>query len=180
MVLNSNLGNECAYIINDAVQYAVAHAGNLAEMLTVEKNDTGVLSYVYLDNTVLNQMSLKIIDVLENEMTGLRNIPLEIPLGNLISSQFFSGKGPMLQAEAYPQGGIDISYQSNLTNGGINQVLFSLDLHVTVEMESVFGFYHYVQTVERNVPVCNIVIVGNVPETYANLPADTDFLNLVP
>lgn len=180
VVINSTLGNECAYIINDAVDHAVRNGGNLSEMLTVEKNETGVISYVYCDHTVLNRLSLDAMEILEDEMYGLKNIPMEVPLGNLLGSQLLSGKGPKLRMQAYPQGGIDITFHSELTSAGVNQVLFHLDMKVCVEMETVFGLKHYFKAVERTVPVCDIVIVGNVPETYANLPAETDFLNLVP
>lgn len=129
---------------------------------------------------MLNELSLDVMEILESEMNGLQNIRLEMPLGNLISSRFLSGRGPMLAAQAYPQGGINIDYRSQLTEGGINQVLFHLDMVITVQMESIFGLHHYSRTMERAVSVCDVVIVGNVPDTYANLPADTDFLNLVP
>jgi sporulation protein YunB len=180
VALNSTLGNECTYIINNAVDQAMRKSGNLTEMLTVEKNETGVISYVYCDHSILNRLSLDTMEVLEDEMIGLKNIRMQIPLGNLLGSGLLSGKGPKLRAEAYPNGGIYIDFQSSLSEAGINQVLFHLDMRVSVEMETVFGLRHFLQRIERAVPVCDIVIVGNVPQTYANLPAETDFLNLVP
>ena len=180
VALNSTLGNECVYIINEAVQYAMQKNGNLTEILDVEKNETGVISCVSVDHGMLNQLSLYAMEVLKDEMIGLTNIELSVPLGNMLGSEFLSGRGPVIRAEAFPQGGIGISYQTRFSDAGINQVLFHLEMVVKVEMETVFGLRHFYQSVERSVPVCDVVIVGNVPETYANLPAETDFLNLVP
>jgi len=178
--LESELGNQCAYIINDAVQHALAENGNIADMLVVEKNAQGIISYMYVDSTVLNTFSLDVMAVLEDAVTGLGNMRLQVPIGNLIFSQMLSGKGPCIEVEAYPVAGIDVDFESSLKNAGINQVLFHMEMKTMIKMESVFGFRRFTADIEREVPVCDIIIVGNVPETYANLPAETDFLNLVP
>jgi len=180
VALNSTLGNECAYMINDAVSKAIAETGNLTEILHVEKNEVGVISYVSVDPVLLNRLTLSTVDRLKDEMTGLQNIPLSIPIGNMTGWALLAGRGPELKAEAFPRGGIDIDYETELREAGINQVHFHLDMNVSTEMETVFGLRHFYQKIERKVAVCDIVIVGDIPETYANLPAETDFLNLVP
>lgn len=180
MSIESELGNQCVYIINDAVQYALAENGSISDVVSAEKTDQGVISYLSVDSAVLNQFSLDAMKILEDSARGLSAIELKIPLGNLFFSQFFSGKGPMITIEAYPVGGIGIDFESEISSAGINQVVYHMDMRTQVQMETIFGFRRISADIDRRVPVCDVIIVGNVPETYANLPAETDFLNLVP
>ncbi len=180
IAVDSELSNQCAYIINDAVEYALAENAEIADLPVVEKTAEGMISYVSVNSMTLNRFSMDVMKILEDEVRGLKNLKIPIPIGNLLFSKMLSGKGPMISFEAYPVGGIDIAFDPVLEDAGINQVLFHMDLKVTTEIVSMVGFREHHKDITRTVPVCDIIIVGKVPETYANLPAETDFLNLLP
>ncbi len=176
----AELRNACAVLINDAIEKACAETPGLADIIDVEKDSDGTVSVVNVKSSVLNEFSLNAVAGLQEAINELENVQIYIPAGNIFLSRIFAGRGPMLRVSAYPLSSCELKYSSSFTEKGINQSLFSLYANVEMKAAARMGIYTHSFDVSRTVPVCEIIIVGRVPQTYANITDSGDFLNLVP
>ena len=74
---------------------------------------------------------------------------------------------------------INIGYNTEFESAGINQSKYKVYLHVKTETRLLVPFMSEKFTTENTVLIAEAVIVGDVPQTYANIPKDemSDFIS---
>lgn len=77
-------------------------------------------------------------------------------------------------------GSVSYEYDTRINEAGINQTSFSMYIIYKVPVLFYSGFVREDVNVEVAVPIYDVVIVGDVPDTYAKLSNAADFLNLAP
>ena len=105
---------------------------------------------------------------------------LSIPLGDILSSRFFTGQGPAILFRTQPLGSVDTSFASEFSEAGINQTRHRIYLRLRADMRMLAAGMRQTAIVETEVLISDAIIVGEVPQTYANVAGATDFLNLLP
>ena len=68
VVIGSELGNQCTFIINNAVEHALSENIDIADIPMVEKTEQGLISYVSVNNMKLNRFSMDVMSILEDEI----------------------------------------------------------------------------------------------------------------
>ncbi len=127
--------------------------------------------------TALNQArNALFLSVLEG-FSAAGEVVVEVPLGNLLGGDAFSGRGPALTFRVVLAQGATAYMESDFSSCGINQtlhrVLFSVSLHLTVLTPS----HPTETTVTQTFCVCETVIVGDVPAAYMHLSRLTEPLS---
>ena len=117
---------------------------------------------------------------MNKKLDDMRKVKVCVPLGSVFFSKMFSGSGPDVNINVFTTASVSVEYESEFSAAGINQTIFTLYVKTNTDMRSRTGFFVNNINVERKTAVCNIIIVGRVPQTYANLLQGGDFLNLVP
>ena len=105
---------------------------------------------------------------------------IKIPIGNLFESPYTVGWGPDITVKAMQSGSVSYEYDTRINEAGINQTSFSMYIIYKVPVLFYSGFVREDVNVEVAVPIYDVVIVGDVPDTYAKLSNAADFLNLAP
>lgn len=172
--------NMCEKEISEAINEAVAETGSVNELITVEKDADGVISMINVDNSAVNSLSTAVTQSVIRRLSKIRTLESEIPLGSILFSRVFSGTGPDVKLNIYTTASATVDYEYKFTETGINQTLFTLYVVADTDIKTRTGFFVHNTNVTRKISVCNIIIVGRVPQTYANLLEGGDFLNLVP
>lgn len=158
--------NATSDLINDAViqQIAVSDVA-YDRMIYFEKDLNGKITALKSNIGEMNRLKSDVLRVINEEILDMDSSDIGIPIGSLILSEIFSGKGPMIPVHIISVRNSDASFDSHFVEAGINQTLHQISMCVSVDIAIlVFGQTEKFQ-VQSQVLVSETVIVGDVPET---------------
>ena len=176
----AEMKNACEKIVGESISEATAKTPELCNVLETQKDDSGMITMVSVNSVILNDMSTKLTQCIQKRLNEMETSPLSFPAGNVFLARLFSGKGPEIKINVYPNPSGTVEYSSDFIHTGINQSMFTLYVTADIDIKIRVGLFTYSMNISRKAAVCNIIIVGKVPQTYANLMQGGDFLNLVP
>ncbi len=157
--------------MNEAVIEHLEENPDLGEGILVltENTDKSVAS-ITVDTSKLNEVKATLTKAVAERLMQLGKQDMKIPLGTLIGWQIFSGRGPDINLQIMPTSFVQSSTENHVESTGINQTHHSISVHFTVEMSAMVPGFTTSIVVENDVTVAETLIVGNVPNLYANTP----------
>jgi sporulation protein YunB len=156
-IINSTVLNE---ISKDSIQYE--------NLVHIERNsENGVLSLTS-DVMKMNEFKAKIILDVQKEFEGHQDSSVDIPLGTLIGSHLFHGRGPGLSLKITLAGNVKADFKSTFESAGINQTRHRIYLTVGTSVYSFLPGVTSTTDVSTDVLVAETVIVGDVPQVMVD------------
>lgn len=149
------------------------------EMLTVTREENGSC-LVIADTAKINRVASLASADAQRRMAEIGEDGVELPVGDVSGALLMGGRGPKLRVGFSPVGSITAETVSSLHSSGINQCIYSVDLVLTAHIQLVLGGRAKVIEVVGKNPICQTVIVGEVPQVYTNVANEEDMLNLIP
>ena len=159
--------------INDAIDEKInIGAVQYDSIIHFEKDVEGQITALKTDISAVNRLRTDIVSsVLENiENIGVSD--LGIPVGNVLSGDLFSGRGPKIRIKIVPVGTAKASFENVFSSAGINQTRHQIMMHVQVEIDVLLLGFSAASTVGVDVNLAETVIVGSVPNQYTNLDGE--------
>ncbi len=153
-------------LMNEAVEHELEQVQG-SQLVLIEQNEKTNITSVTLDMMKINQIKTGITERILEELSSEETEVVEVPLGTLMGSEIFSGRGPLIPITLSPMGLAHIQMQSGLRQAGINQVLHEVVLKVEVEVSAILPGYSADATASSDYLISQTVIVGNVPERYS-------------
>ncbi|MBE7030248.1 MAG: sporulation protein YunB [Ruminococcaceae bacterium] len=155
-------------IIEQAVSTRLGQSGVDYPSLTQTVTDqNGKVLSVSANVTAMNKIkSALTVDIL-NSLSAQEYMTLRLPLGILLDSELLSGIGPELQVPIVPYGTVQVDFRSEFLSAGINQTRHEIYLDVTAHMGALLPGGDAIAEVTTSVPVAQTLIVGGVPQLYA-------------
>ena len=105
--------------------------------------------------------------------TALRNImeeKIHIPIGQVFGSQLLASYRPKITVTLMPIGTVRVNVIDKFEHAGINQTRHRVYLVATTQVRIVVPMVSKSVEVQTQVPVAETVIVGEVPNTYVQIP----------
>ena len=102
-------------------------------------------------------------------ITNVDGTELNIPLGNLTGISILAGRGPELKVKVIPIGSVQTELSSQFVSAGINQTQHRIIMEVTSNVDIILPSETVSTTVSVNVVIAETIIVGSVPESYAEI-----------
>jgi sporulation protein YunB len=130
-------------------------------LIRIEKDESGALTLISVDPAALHTLRTEIIRQAEQQMEQPQTV--KIPLGTVLASEWFSGRGPGIPFCYQPVGSISLVCTSALESGGINQTAYRVVLSMQMEVRAVTSFAQVKVTVPYEVVAAETMIVGEVP-----------------
>ncbi len=162
-------------LMNEAVENELEQVQG-SQLVLIEQNEQTNITSVTLDMMRINQIKTGITQRILEELSSEETEIVEVPLGTLMGSEIFSGRGPLIPITLSPMGLAHIQMESGLRQAGINQVLHEVILHVEVEVSAILPGYSADAKASSDYLISQTVIVGNVPDRYSeassNINAD--------
>lgn len=138
-------------------------------LVSFEKDEAGRITALKTNiieiNRLKSKLSVKILEALGEMDTA----QLEVPLGTIVGSELFSGKGPGIRVNVIPVGSVDAEIVNEISSAGINQSRHQIMMKVTADLTIITAVSRFSTTVETYVCIAETVIVGDVPGTYTNI-----------
>ncbi len=139
------------------------------DLVVLEKNDSGAITAIKTNMIAVNRLKTDVCAEVLNQIHGIASSDLSIPLGSVINNDLLTGRGPKLSVRLVPLGTADATFQNVFSAAGINQTRHQITMNISVEMSVLTMGSSIDVTVESQMVIAETIIVGSVPNTYADL-----------
>ncbi len=163
--------------VNDAVRkYILSQRLTYEDLVAVHKDEKGQVVLVQADTVRLNQMAAEVAVAVEKALADLEQQRFDVPLGQLLGSQFLATYGPKMRVELVPVGAVKVDMRERFESAGINQTRHRIFLHLDTTVRIAVPLHQKETNVATEIPLVENIIVGAVPSTFVSIPGVLDFL----
>lgn len=163
------LKNKMTLTVNDAVSRVLSENSiDYSGLVTIEKDNSGAVTSITANSSKMNLFKSEISKKVSDLLNDNSKLTLHIPLGTLLESEVFSGRGTDVKIDAELFGFAVTDFKSKFESAGINQTHHSLYITVKTSAYAHAGAVRISETVTTDVLVAETVIVGSVPNGYIN------------
>lgn len=157
-------------IINDAV-YRELTGGqyDYENIVRLTYDSDGEVKSVTGDTQTINRLKSRATLLINEAVSELGKMDIGISLGTASGISFFYGRGPQIPVRVLPKGAANAVLISEFTPAGINQTLHRIILEVGVDVTAIIPGFNKTLSIETNFIVAETVIVGKVPNMYAEI-----------
>lgn len=152
------------------------------ELCTIEKDEAGNIVIIKSNVVPINNMISDLTEGIQNRFDEMEETTIDIPIGNLFGTYYFSGVGPSIPARVVMTGTLDTEVKSEFISKGINQTLHRIYVNFECYVKIITPIKNFEKKITNQVIIAEHVIVGNIPETYYNLEGmntSDDTLNMI-
>lgn len=173
-------GAKAHYLASQAINQAVAESIARMEityddLIHFEKDDTGRITALKTDMVMANRVKNDIHSATLEKVEQLSSTSVKIPIGNLTDIDLLFGRGPNISVRLVPVGIVDVTFSNEFSAEGINQTLHQILMTINTEIGVLMPGVTATQNISIQVCIAETVIVGAVPDAYAELNKNPTF-----
>lgn len=139
------------------------------DIISFVKDNDGRINAMTTNIVTANKLKSYLALSILTRITNVDGAELSIPLGNLTGISIFAGRGPEMKVKIIPIGSVQTELSSQFVAAGINQTQHRIIMEVTSNVDIILPSETVSTTVCVNVVIAETVIVGSVPESYAEI-----------
>ncbi len=125
-------------------------------------------SRLQLDGSAVNQCRAEAGRTLALRLEQLCAQRQSIPLGTLLNSSLLLDRGPGIPLRVVPVGAGQVQVRSALRDAGVNQVLYTLTMELTVTVTMILPGETRELCCSQQVPLGEVLFSGQVPSAYGS------------
>ncbi|MFR9710334.1 sporulation protein YunB [Paenibacillus sp. MB22_1] len=152
--------------INDAITAQVANQQQVEELIDWKMGDNGKITGFMLNYSAHMKVTSETIQTVRHTLVEVARLSESIPLGQALGSPILASFGPSIPIKIEPKGDVKVDLNTRQQDAGINMILVEVYLRVKTELAVVVPFDMESQTVETEIPVSYLLVVGDVPMYY--------------
>ena len=161
--------------MNEAISEAMV-SGEYQNLISFEKNGDGDIQALKTDMVRINQMKAGIVKGITQNLANINTSSISVPLGNLLGSQLFSGRGPRIAVRLVPVGSVQALIVSAFSSAGINQTKHEIIVEAVATVSVIMLGRSVTCEVKTNVGMTDVILVGKVPDSYTYIDDTRDGL----
>ena len=119
-------------------------------------------------NKIASDVALKIQDELKNTKTTTSYIPL----GTVLNSPLLAKYSPKIKISIEPIGTAYVDFKTDFESSGINQTRHKIYLEAKTQVKVIVPLTTSIKEVKAQIPISETVIIGDVPNSYVNIPKE--------
>ncbi len=144
------------------------------DMVTIRYRNDGAIAGITCHTGKLNRARNELLLAVLASLREENAVSVELPLGNLLGGEAFSGRGPTLPIRVLVASGAHGALKSDFRTAGINQTVHRILFSVTVTLVVMTPSHPIETTVTQEFCVAETIIVGDVPEAFTQINRLTD------
>lgn len=152
--------------INKAVTERVANNSSTDHFVQWKTNAQGKITGFELNYDSQAQLRAEITQAIQQQLQKTGHIPDYVPLGQLWGSTLLASVGPRIPVEFEPLGTVKVDLLTRQKEAGINMVLVEVYMKVVTEVAITVPFDRKPETVQTEIPISYMLVVGDVPTYY--------------
>ncbi len=145
----------------------------IADFTDLVKDQNGNVLAVSANSININSATSILTDSIVENLKSIENEHIDLHVGTLCGINFLSGRGPKLRFKLVPMGNVQSEISSEFESCGINQSIHRIVLRLDVTICAFIPGYSIGCDVDYDYILSETVIVGNVPQAYTNVIADS-------
>lgn len=146
------------------------------DLVYVEKDNEGKIRMMKANTYTMNELSNQISMYIENELENMEDVYIFIPIGSIFGNKLLMNSGPKFKIRLLPTSNFNTQFKSEFISEGINQTVHKLYIQVESSITIITPFVNKTATYNNSILVNEVVIVGEVPQSYYNLSGIDDTL----
>lgn len=158
--------------INKSVAQMVEGKINYEDLMTVKLDTNGSISYIQANTIMMNEIASQVALEIQDELKKVKSTSSYIPIGTALGSPILAKYGPKLKISIEPIGTVSVDFKTEFESSGINQTRHTIYLQANTKVKVVLPLITSTKEVDTKIPICETIIVGNVPDSYVNIPAE--------
>lgn len=161
--------NIASSIIESAIN-SVLYENNItySTLVDIEKDDGGRVTTVKADTIKMNMLKSEIGAEISKDILETDSREISIPLGTILGISALSGKGPKIRTTVTLASNVTSTIKNTFTSAGINQTLHEIYVNVNATIYVIMPKNSATAEVNSNYCIAQTVIIGTVPETFAD------------
>lgn len=152
--------------INDAITAQVANQQQVGQLIDWKMDDNGKITGFMLNYSAHMKVTSETIQTVRHTLDEVARLSETIPLGQALGSPLLASFGPSIPIKIEPKGDVKVDLNTRRQDAGINMILVEVYLRVRTELAVVVPFDMESQSVETEIPVSYLLVVGDVPMYY--------------
>lgn len=161
-------------IVNDAVHNQFRTGAEVTELLTIKTDSEGNITYVESNTVAMNSLATELTQAVQQQYKWKDAVILDVPVGSIVGSQILSQMGPNIGLKVLPIGMSRANFKTEFESMGINQTKYKVYLQMDSQARVLAPFSINNIDVQNTILVAEAVIVGEVPNSYINVPQGSD------
>ena len=163
--------------INEAVRDVMGGQVPYEDMITVRTDSSGRVTMLQANAVRMNEWATVTALQAQARLESADAQSVSIPLGSALGIPFLSGLGPPIHVRIVPVSAVSAAFSTGFESAGINQTRHKiyLSLHTTVRLVIPSGARQV--SLGSQVLIAESIIVGQVPDSYVQVPDMGDALN---
>lgn len=165
--------------INKAVGEIVKDKISYSDLMNTRLDSDGKITMIQANTIMMNKIASDVALQIQDELKQVKTTTSYIPIGTALGSPILAKYGPQLKVSIEPIGTVSVDFKTNFESSGINQSRHSIYLQAKTQVKVVIPLTTTTKEVKAQIPICETIIVGDVPNSYVNIP-DNGVINTIP
>lgn len=161
---NRSINKAIGEIINGKISYS--------DLMITKTDSNGKISMIQSNTIAMNKIASDVALEVQNELKKIKTTTAYIPIGTALNSPILAKYGPQLKLSIEPIGTVYVNFKTEFEDAGINQTRHRIYLEASTQVDVVVPLITHSKEIKTQVPICETIIVGDVPSSYVNVPED--------
>lgn len=159
-------------IINETVREAFAQQDYENSLFKVVKGSDGRVQTVHANTPVINELVSGIGQALQKKYEQMEPAEVRISYGTLMGSKLLSQTDLGMNIRILPMAVTRCDFETAFEAQGINQTKYKVFVTLESSVRVLEPFSAESFKISSKMLVCEVVIVGEVPDSYVNVPKE--------
>ena len=138
--------------------------------MNTKVDNEGKITMIESNTVMMNKVASDVALRIQEELKQVKTTTSYIPIGTALGSPILAKYGPQLKVSIEPIGTVYVNFKTDFEDAGINQTRHRIYLEVNTKVKVVIPLTTDTKEVKAEIPICETVIVGDVPNSYINIP----------
>lgn len=154
--------------INNTIREEFGNKISYEDLMNVKIDKDGNVVMIQANTVELNRIGSQVALAVQSKIQETGDRGAKIPLGVMFQNDLLANFGPKITFSMHPVGSATTSYRSEFQAAGINQTRHIVYLDITANIQVIVPLARDSMSITSNVPIAESIIIGKVPDTYAN------------
>ena len=166
--------------LNEAASEMLGLGVHYADLMTVEKDNQGQVRLIQANTPEMNRLAAQASLLAQERLTAMGQKTVVVPLGSAIGLTLLAGAGPGIAVQILPVGSVQAAFSTDFTTAGINQTRHRISLVLTANVQIVIPTGAKNVQASTQMAMAESIIVGQVPDSFAEGGSDNSIIDLAP
>lgn len=158
--------------INKAVGEIVKDKINYSDLIDTQLDSQGKITMIQSNTIMMNKIASDVALQIQDELKQVKTTTSYIPIGTALKSPILAKYGPKLKVSIEPIGTVSVDFKTDFESSGINQTRHRIYLEAKTQVKVVIPLTTSTKEIKSQIPICETIIVGDVPNSYVNIPKE--------